>query len=184
MSRSHYALPKPRPIQRLLAIVMVTAMLLTMALGAAPVAQAAPVARPVAAATAIALNIVEVAAPNINCLFDTDCTIIVDDLASHFLPPAATGDAFLQSRLWPAGETGTSGAGLYPYLYRIDLRNAVGVTAASCVTEMSINFGPVASMDYNGDTKPEQVFVVTKGWPGQCQAGDRRARGGQDHLWL
>jgi len=173
MFRSHYALPKLRQIQRLLAIVMVTAMLLTMTLGATPVAQAAPVAKPTAKpvveAAAIALTIVEVAAPNINCLFDTDCTITVDDLASHFLPPAATGDAFLQSRLWPAGEAGTSGAGLYPYLYRIDLRNAVGVTAASCVTEMSIDFGPVVAMDYNGDAKPEQVFVVTKGGLGNVK---------------
>lgn len=169
MSRSQPAIPNRIRLQRCFAVMVVLAMLLTAALGTAPAAYAAPVARPVAEAAAVALNIVEVAAPDINCLFDVDCKITVDDLASNFLPPAATGNAFLQSRLWPAGEAGTSGAGLYPYLYRIDLRNAVGITAAACVTEMSIAFGPVASLDYNGDAKPEQVFVVTKGGLGNVK---------------
>ncbi len=155
--------------QRLFAPLVVLAMLLTTTFGAVPTVQAAPIARPIAEVAATALSIVDVAAPNINCLFDADCTITVDDLASHFLPPAATGDAFLQSRLWPAGEAGTSGAGLYPYLYRIDLRNAVGVTAAACVTEMSLDFGTVAQFDYNGDTKPEDIFVITKGGLGNIK---------------
>lgn len=169
MSSRSTHVPKQQWFQRLFAVMVVTAMLLTSTLGAAPAVQAAPVARPAAEVTATALTLVEVAAPDINCLFDADCTITVDDLASHFLPPAATGDAFLQSRLWPAGEAGATGAGLYPYLYRIDLRNAVGLTAAACVTEMSIDFGPVVSMDYDGDAKPEQVFVVTKGGLGNVK---------------
>ncbi len=171
MSRSTTDRPKPLLLQRLLALFVITAMLLTTTFGAAPTVQAAPVARPVAEATTTdaALTIVEVAAPNINCIFDADCTITVDDLADHFLPPAASGDAFLQSRLFPTGEAGTAGAGLYPYLYRIDLRNAVGVTAASCVTTMQIDFGPIQSLDYNGDGKLEQIFVVTKGGLGNIK---------------
>lgn len=169
MTHSRQAMPKVRRRQRFFAALIVTATLLTTALGAAPVVQAAPTTRPVAETAAVALNLVEVAAPAINCLFDTDCKITVDDLASNFLPPAATGDAFLQSRLWPSGEVGTSGAGLYPYLYRIDLRNAVGLTAASCVTEMHIDFGPIALLDYNGDAKPEHLFVVTKGGLGNVK---------------
>ncbi len=124
--------------------------------------QVAHVDAPLPSADA-ALNIVTVAAPAINCLFDSDCTIIVDDTSSSFTPPAASGDAFLQSRLWPAGEAGTLGAGLYPYLYRIDMRNAVGLTAIACVTTMRIDFGPVAPLDYNKDGKPDHVFVVTTG---------------------
>lgn len=188
MSHTQTTVPK-RGLQRLLATFVITAMLLTTTFGAVPTVQAAPALRqaqrPVAApaeapaaAVDAALTIVEVAAPNVNCLFDADCTITVDDLADHFLPPAATGDAFLQSRLWPAGEAGTAGAGLYPYLYRIDLRNAVGVTAAACVTTMQIDFGPIQALDYNGDGKPEQIFVVTKGGLGNvkpvaaAQSGD------------
>lgn len=179
MSRLNVPIPKILRFQRLFASLVITAMLLTTVFGAVPAVQAAPAPRPAGEATATALTIVEVAAPAINCLFDTDCTITVDDLASHFLPPAATGDAFLQSRLWPAGETGTSGAGFYPYLYRIDLRNAVGLTAASCVTEMSIDFGPVAALDYNGDTKPEQVFVVTRGGLGNIKPVTAMQDGGK-----
>ncbi len=109
------------------------------------------------------LNLVNVAAPNINCFFDTDCVITVSDMASHFLPPGAIGDAFLQSRTWPQGQAGTPGARQYPYLYRVDLRSAIATTAISCVTGMSINFGPIIANDYNGDAKPDHVFVVTAG---------------------
>lgn len=174
MFHSHTDRPKSPALQRFFATLVITAMLLTTLFRTAPAVQAAPAVRPVAeiaetTATAAALTIVDVAAPNINCLFDTDCTITVDDLADHFLPPAATGDAFLQSRLWPAGEAGTTGAGLYPYLYRIDLRNAKGVTAAACVTTMQIDFGPIQSLDYNGDGRTEQIFVVTKGGLGNVK---------------
>ncbi|MEZ4681232.1 MAG: hypothetical protein R2932_44160 [Caldilineaceae bacterium] len=152
---------------------LVVIMLLSSVLVALPQpAYAAPVASTSAAPTFApdaTLSIVEVAAPNINCLFDADCTITVDDLASHFIPPAASGDASFQSRLWPAGEAGTAGAGLYPYLYRIDLRNAVGITAASCVTNMTIDFGPIAALDYNGDRKADDIFVVTKGGLGNIK---------------
>ncbi|MBX3014932.1 MAG: hypothetical protein KF832_25650 [Caldilineaceae bacterium] len=169
MSYPKPAIPKRIGLQRIFVLAMVLALMLTPTLGAAPTAYAAPKARPVAEATATSLTLVEVAAPAINCLFDADCTITVDDQTANFLPPAATGDAFLQSRLWPVGEAGTNGAALYPYLYRIDLRNAVGLTAAACVTEMSLNFGPVAAMDYNGDAKAEHIFVVTKGGLGNVK---------------
>jgi hypothetical protein len=115
---------------------------------------------------------------HLNCIFDNDCKITVDDLASHFLPPAATGDAFLQSRLWPIGEMGTPGAGLYAYLYRIDLRNARGVTAAACVTTMQIDFGPIAPLDYNGDSKSDHVFVITNGGLGNIKPAAATQSGG------
>ena len=122
-----------------------------------------------AASADAALEIVEVAAPGINCIFDTDCTITVDDLASDFLPPGAIGNAFLQSRTMPAGEAATPGAGRYPYEYRLDLRNAVAATALGCVTSLTIDFGPVERLDYNGDGRPDDVFVVTKGGLGNVK---------------
>ena len=148
---------------------LVLIMLLSSVLAVMPQSvHAAPPTRP-AAVTDATLSIVEVAAPDINCIFDADCRITVDDLASHFLPPAASGDAFLQSRLWPIGEKGTVGAGLYPYLYRIDLRNARGITAAACVTTMTIDFGPISSLDYNRDGKADQIFVISKGGLGNIK---------------
>jgi hypothetical protein len=155
--------PWQRAIQRLTFVAVVLALLLTQVLTPQPVS-AAPVAAPDAL-----LSMVDVAAPDINCLFDTDCTITVSDLADYFTPPAAAGDAFLQSRTWPIGEAGTVGAGLYAYLYRIDLSKAVGVTAASCVTSMAIDFGPVTPLDYNGDQTADQLFVVVKGGLGSIR---------------
>lgn len=141
-------------LYRLCSIAVVVALLVTTAFGAAP---------PVSAAAQAGLTIVNVGAPAINCLFDTDCTITVNDLASNFTPPGATGNGFLQSRLWPVGQAGTAGAGLYAYLYRIDLRKAVALTAISCVEQLTLDFGSIAQLDYNSDKTPDDVFVVTQG---------------------
>jgi hypothetical protein len=117
----------------------------------APPSQAAP------------LTIVNVGAPDINCKFDSDCTITVNDSADHFTLAATSGDAFLQTRTFPVGQAGTAGAGWYAYLYRIDLRQLAGLTALPCVNSLKITFGPVKSLDYNSDGTPDQVFVVTAG---------------------
>ena len=70
---------------------------------------------------------------------------------------------FLQSRTYK-GAAGAPAAGLYAYEYRIDLRNALGVVAISCIDSMTINFGPmVGTLNYGGSAKPDQVFVVTGG---------------------
>ncbi|HXF60133.1 MAG TPA: C25 family cysteine peptidase, partial [Caldilineaceae bacterium] len=157
MSRIPILYRRLRPVMTFAAAVVV---LLSSLFVAAPPVQAAPDAL---------LSMVEVDAPSINCIFDLDCTITVSDKADHFTPPASGGDAFLQSRLWPQGEPGTAGAGLYAYLYRIDLTHAVAVTARSCITSMRIEFGPIAPLDYNGDGKPDHVFVVTKGGLGNVK---------------
>ncbi|MBI5611798.1 MAG: hypothetical protein HY942_01815 [Gammaproteobacteria bacterium] len=109
------------------------------------------------------LTIVNVGAPAVNCKFDSDCKITVTDSATHFTLTATSGDAFLQSRTFPVGEAGTAAAGLYAYLYRIDLRQLAGLTALPCVHSLKITFGPVKSLDYNSDGTSDQVFVVTAG---------------------
>lgn len=162
--------PKSRCHHCMTTLLVITVLLSSIVAALPQPAYAAPAETSTSSVSAAtALSIVEVAAPDINCIFDADCKITVDDLASHFLPPAATGDAFLQSRLWPAGEKGTAGAGLYPYLYRIDLRNATGITAAACVTTMEIDFGPISPLDYNKDGKVDHIFVVTKGGIGNIK---------------
>ena len=111
----------------------------------------------------VPLDLSTVSAPDINCKFDSDCTITVMDTTDHFTVGPATGDAFLQSRTFPPGEAGTEAAGLYAYLYRIDLRQLAGLTALPCVTEMTIDFGPVVKLDYNEDGTAEDICVVTGG---------------------
>ena len=62
------------------------------------------------AAQAQLLKIVEVNAPKVNCIFQTDCNIPVTDTSSNILLPflAAPGTAWVQSRTF-AGEAGAPG---------------------------------------------------------------------------
>lgn len=112
--------------------------------------------------TACNLKVVNVSAPAINCVFDSSCTVTVSD-TTDTIPIPAGGTNFLQSRTF-AGKPGAPANGLYAYEYRIDLRNALGITYIPCISSMTIDFGPVVStLDYNGDGEADQVFVVTGG---------------------
>ena len=110
----------------------------------------------------LALPIVEVSAPDINCVFDLDCTIVVNDSTAELVLPGGVGVGFLQSRTFPA-EDGTQAEGLFGYEYRIDVRNIDGILFVPCVTSLSIDFGTAVSLDYDGDDSIERVFVVTEG---------------------
>ena len=118
---------------------------------------------PASAAPTASLSVANVGAPDVNCLFDDDCTIFVDDTTAAFTYDLMTGAGFLQSRLWPRGQVGTIGAGLFPYLYRIDLRELVGPGNPACVSSFSLDFGPVVPLDYDDDGSLEDMFVVTSG---------------------
>lgn len=109
------------------------------------------------------LKVVNVGAPAINCVFDPSCTVTVTDTTAP-IPIPAGGTNFLQSRTF-AGMPGAPANGLYAYEYRIDLRNAVGITYIPCLSTMTIEFGPVVgTLDYNGDgVTDDQVYVVTSG---------------------
>src|ERR1044071_6396651 len=133
----------------------------------------------VTTAQAVPLSIVQVSAPPINCVFDASCTIVVNDTTAP-INLSGSGTGFFQSRTF-RGLPGSQAAGLYGYEYRVDLRNAVGITNIGCVTSVTINFGPVVStLDFNGDgTRRDQVFVVTGGGLGSVgiasadQTGDQ-----------
>ena len=110
------------------------------------------------------LKVVTVGAPAINCVFTSasPCTITVSDMVSD-VPMSVGGTGRLQSRTYE-GLPGSPAAGLFAYEYRLDLTNAVGAVAIACIDWMTISFGPVVNtLDYNGDKKPDQVFVVTSG---------------------
>ena len=114
------------------------------------------------AVSAVPLKVVNVSAPAINCVFNTPCTIMVSDTKDN-VTLSAGGTGFLQSRTY-RGAAGSPAAGLFAYEYRLDLRNAVGALNIACINWMTISFGPVVgSLNYGGDAKPDQVFVVTGG---------------------
>ena len=108
------------------------------------------------------LRVVNVSAPAINCVFNPSCTVTVNDTSDN-VTLSTGGTGFFQSRTYP-GAPGAPADGMFAYEYRLDLRNAVGATAISCIDWISMSFGSVVStLDYNGDRKPDQVFVVTGG---------------------
>jgi hypothetical protein len=112
--------------------------------------------------TAVPLKVVNVGAPAINCVFNPPCTVTVSDTVSD-VPMSAGGTGRLQSRTYK-GMPGSPANGLFAYEYRLDLTNAVGLTNIACIDWMTISFGPVVStLNYGGDAKPDQVFVVTSG---------------------
>jgi len=112
--------------------------------------------------TAVPLKVVNVGAPAINCVFNPPCTVTVSDTVSD-VPMSAGGTGRLQSRTYK-GMPGSPANGLFAYEYRLDLTHAVGLTNIACIDWMTISFGPVVNtLDYNGDKKPDQVFVVTSG---------------------
>lgn len=109
------------------------------------------------------LEVVNVGAPAINCLFDPSCTVTVTDTTAP-IPIFAGGTNFLQSRTF-MGKAGAPAEGLYAYEYRIDLRHALGITHIPCISSMAIGFGPVVNtLDYDGDgVTGDQVYVITGG---------------------
>jgi hypothetical protein len=114
------------------------------------------------AVEAVPLKVVNVNAPAINCVFNPTCTVTVNDTSDN-IPMSTGGTGFLQSRTYN-GAPGAPADGLYAYEYRIDLRNAVGAVAISCIDSMTISFGPVVStLNFGGTPAPDQVFVVTGG---------------------
>lgn len=113
-------------------------------------------------ASAAPLTVVTVTAPDINCVFETDCTIVVTDSVGDITLPGSTGTARLQSRTFP-GKLGTPGDGKTAYEYRVDLTQATAIGDAACLTALDVDFGPVSKLQYNKVGPTDDVFVITKG---------------------
>lgn len=120
----------------------------------------------VTAAQAESLRIVEVASPAINCVFDPQCKFIADNSTAEIAVPVS-GTAILHTRTI-RGTKGAPAAGLYAYVYRVDLRKADGIVNNPCVISLTVNFGDVVrTLDFNGDgEKGDEVFVITQGGVG------------------
>jgi hypothetical protein len=115
-----------------------------------------------AAALAAPLTIVDVGAPAVNCVFNTTCTITVNDTVGTIAVPGAVGTARLQSRTF-VGAKGAPAAGKTGYEYRVDLTQSVAVGNVVCVTALKLNFGPVSKFHYKAGGPLADVFVITSG---------------------
>lgn len=114
------------------------------------------------AAQAASLTIVEVGFPAVNCVFNSTCTITVNDTVGHIAMPYLNtpNTAWLQSRAF-TGAAGTSAAGKTGYMYRISLTQASGF--GDCILGFVINFGPIAKLPYKAGSPPADVFVGSLG---------------------
>ena len=107
------------------------------------------------AAHAQPLSVAQVAAPQINCVFSTSCSVTVNDHVSPLF-----GGGRLQSRTFQA-QAGARAAGMHVYQYRVDLTAAAG---APTVTSLTVDFGPsTGTLDFDGAGGNDDVFVVTRG---------------------
>jgi hypothetical protein len=106
------------------------------------------------------LKIVTVNAPKVNCVFQTDCKLVVNDSTGQIAMPflAAPGTAWLQSRTYP-GEPGAPGVGTIGYEYRLSMTQASG---PGCLLGFNLNFGPHKPLPYANNTLAD-IFVVTSG---------------------
>lgn len=142
---------------------------------AAPIAGARSTAATTAPPPAGALRIVEVSAPEINRVYSGTDTVVVDDMVD-----AIEGSGFLQSRRLPYGGAGAPGSlaeGQYGYQYRIDLRAVSSATGMPSIDEMSIDFGPISQLDYDG-AGPAHVYVITRGGMGSVRPSSAEQSGG------
>ena len=114
------------------------------------------------AAQAGALTVVEVAAPDVVCVFEGGCKVAVKDTSARIPLNFSAGEPFLQSRTF-AGAPGTPADGLTGYEYRVDLTTAGG--AVDCQLGLVVDFGPVVALPYKGGQKAD-VYVVTRGGTG------------------
>jgi hypothetical protein len=113
-------------------------------------------------ASAAPLTVVNVSAPEINCVFETDCTVVVTDTIGTVTLPTATGNVRLQSRTF-AGQAGAPGAGKTAYEYRLDMTQATATGDVACITALDVNFGVVSKLQYDKVRPTDDVFVITKG---------------------
>jgi hypothetical protein len=107
-----------------------------------------------------ALTVVNVSAPQVNCVFNASCTIVVNDSTGTFKDTLYGPGPFLQSRTYP-GQPGTQAANMTGYEYRLDLTSAPKLVS-ECIAGMTINIGPVKKLTYPPN-QPAHIFVVTQG---------------------
>lgn len=117
-----------------------------------------------AGAQSVPLFPATVSGPNIECLFSAQCSIAPRDESIEIPLPGISGKAILQSRTF-VGVAGSRAEGRTAYQYRIDLTNATALADFSCLTNLSVKFGPVAKLPYAAGTVLRDVYEINQGVP-------------------
>jgi hypothetical protein len=117
-----------------------------------------------AAAQLITLFPAQVSAANIDCLFSPQCATTPHDEFTDIPLPGISGKAVLQSRTIRAAADSRAPARI-AYQYRIDLTNATTLVESSCVTNLSVKFGPISKLPYAAGTVLRDVYEIVQGVP-------------------
>lgn len=107
------------------------------------------------------IRTVEMSPRDLECVFAEDCSATGDESSGAFELGTTSGQALLTTRVLPAGDEGTAGAGLGAFLYRLDLSDARGLTTQPCVTRLTLESGPIARLDYDTDGTSDSAFVLS-----------------------
>jgi hypothetical protein len=103
------------------------------------------------------LAVANVTPQGVACIFTPACAVTVTDTTHYFDLFGNSGRSKLLVRTYP-GLPGTRAAGLTGYSLFIDLHGATALGMPNCVDKLTIDAGPVASVNYAGP--PADVFVV------------------------
>src|SRR4029079_9299259 len=130
-------------------------------------------------AHAIPVKVVKVSAASIDCAFNPACTLSATETSSTIPVPRVIGSALLYTRTYKSTRDSPA-AGRYMYEYRIDLKQTTAVTAASCITALTVPIAAPSTVDYNANgTADEQVYVVNVGGTGSSGPTSADRSGGK-----
>jgi hypothetical protein len=112
-----------------------------------------------AAAQSVPLFPAQLSAANIEALFGGQGSEEVSDIPV----PGINGKAVLHSRIIRAA-SGSRAEGRFAYQYRVDLSNATTFVDISCVTNLSVKFGPIEKLPYAPNSLRD-VYEIKQGVP-------------------
>lgn len=118
-------------------------------------------------ASAAPLSFVAVRAP-VHCIFNTPCAVVssTDSFATIDVSSLVwSGTAHLESRTFSVNFSAPIGLKNF-YEYRVDMTQTVTSADAACITAVSIDFGPVVKLQYNGVGPLDDGYVIFQGGVG------------------
>ena len=96
-----------------------------------------------------------------SCAFNLQCVVTSGSISSaNISAPGVTGRSVLVTDVI-TGLPQSPGRGKVAYLYQVFMKNAVSDGDAPCVTDVAVDFGPVARLSYDGTGQPYDAFVMT-----------------------
>jgi hypothetical protein len=103
---------------------------------------------------------------NLDCLFGlgAQCTVTPSIQITEIPLPGISGRAILHSHVVPAKD-GSRADGRTLYQYQVDLTDAVTLVDSSCITNLTVKFGPVSKLPYAPGPVLRDVYEIQQNIP-------------------